>query len=286
MSSRPARLGGIAACAVLACLAATPAPAQTTVNPQALDELAPPSAQQAPAHAAPKRKSHRPVRRSASHAAKTSEHAAKPAEHAEKPAEKRPGGGLPNPHAELPGSGTSAHAAPKPPARAGALTMPAAPPTAPVLPPPIVVPTRPAPPPPPVPVKADAPGQVIKQKDGVRITFGADGSDLNPQTDAAIRAIAHDGSPSAATTFTVTAHAAGNADDPSTPRRLSLDRALAVRSVLIAEGIPSQRIYVKALGASVPPGDAPADRVDIAATVPPPTQQQSAAGGTSPAKTP
>ncbi len=258
MSARSARLGGIAACALLACLYGQDTHAQTTVNPQALDQLAPPPPSSQPAHTTPKRAPHRAERRSTSRSSKPAQHAT--------------GGGKPNPHAELPGSVPQAHA----PAKPGTLAVPAAPPPAPVLPPPIVVPTRPVPPPPPVPVKADAPGEATPQKDGLRLTFGADRSDLNPTTDAAVRALAHTGPPFAATTFTVTAYAAGNADDPSTPRRLSLDRALAVRSVLIAEGIPSTRIYVKALGASMPPGDAPADRVEIVATTPLPAAQQNA----------
>ena len=59
----------------------------------------------------------------------------------------------------------------------------------------------------------------------------------------------------------VVATAAGSADDPSTPRRLSLSRALAVRAVLINEGIPSTRIYPRALGPNI--GDGPPDRVDV-----------------------
>ena len=44
-------------------------------------------------------------------------------------------------------------------------------------------------------------------------------------------------------------------------RRLSLSRALQVRSYLIDQGVRSTRIDVRALGANVPSG--PADRVDI-----------------------
>jgi outer membrane protein OmpA-like peptidoglycan-associated protein len=62
----------------------------------------------------------------------------------------------------------------------------------------------------------------------------------------------------------VSAFAAGTPEDPSTARRVALSRALAVRSVLIAEGVPSARIYVKALGASSPTAaEGPADRVDV-----------------------
>ncbi len=64
------------------------------------------------------------------------------------------------------------------------------------------------------------------------------------------------------TSFNVVAYAAGTPEDPSTARRLSLSRALAVRSALMADGIGSSRIYVRALGATG--GDAAPDRVDLA----------------------
>lgn len=64
--------------------------------------------------------------------------------------------------------------------------------------------------------------------------------------------------------FTVSAFAAGTPDDPSTPRRLSLSRALAVRGILLGEGIASARILVRSLGASTPAIAAgPPDRVDV-----------------------
>ena len=108
----------------------------------------------------------------------------------------------------------------------------------------------------------DAHGEANADKDRLRITFGPDIAALNPVTDAAIRKLAHAPGTSAATDFTITAFAKGIADDPSAARRLSLSRALAVRSVLINEGVTSLRIYVKALGAP-PPEDLPADRVDV-----------------------
>ena len=65
-------------------------------------------------------------------------------------------------------------------------------------------------------------------------------------------------------TFNVTALAAGSGDDMSAPRRLSLARGLAVRALLINEGVASTRIYVRALGGNAEAiGSAPADRTDI-----------------------
>jgi hypothetical protein len=57
------------------------------------------------------------------------------------------------------------------------------------------------------------------------------------------------------------AYAEGDEDTASKARRLSLSRALAVRSFLIDQGVRSTRIEVRALGNKVPEG-AP-DRVDV-----------------------
>jgi outer membrane protein OmpA-like peptidoglycan-associated protein len=57
------------------------------------------------------------------------------------------------------------------------------------------------------------------------------------------------------------AYAAGGEDASSQARRLSLSRALAVRSYLIEHGVRSTRMDVRALGNKVPEG--PPDRVDV-----------------------
>ncbi|HEX6979337.1 MAG TPA: OmpA family protein [Alphaproteobacteria bacterium] len=58
------------------------------------------------------------------------------------------------------------------------------------------------------------------------------------------------------------AYAKGSGDDAeSQARRLSLSRALAVRSYLIDQGVRSTRMEVRALGNKVPDGQP--DRVDI-----------------------
>ncbi len=58
------------------------------------------------------------------------------------------------------------------------------------------------------------------------------------------------------------AYAGGNEENASKARRLSLSRALAVRSFLIDQGVRSTRIEVRALGNKVPEGNP--ERVDIA----------------------
>ena len=144
------------------------------------------------------------------------------------------------------------------------LAVPATPPPPPVLPPPIVVPVRPERPPPPATVVANAPGVATAIPGGLQITFGPASAELNPRTYAALQAMVSAATPTAQ--FTVRAYAAGKPSDPSYARRLSLSRALAVRSVLIHAGIASPRIAVLALGAALP-GPTP-DRVDVTETQP------------------
>jgi outer membrane protein OmpA-like peptidoglycan-associated protein len=211
--------------------------AQATLNPRALDQLPPP----------------------AGAATATPEAPAKPplTNPVTKPIIKKP-------IVTRPGSPASPPM--QPPAKLPAVIVPLAPPPPPVLPAPFVVPTRPPPPPTPTPITADAPGGVIfRNRDTLRITFGLDRADLNPATAAAIADLVQEFT-TPDTTYTVSAFATGG-DDPSLPRRMSLSRALSVRSALMQAGVASVRIYVKALGAASPLiADGPRDRVDIVVT--------------------
>ena len=94
--------------------------------------------------------------------------------------------------------------------------------------------------------------------------FQAGDVTLTPAEESAIRSLAKAIPSPAQSAVTVTAFASGKADDPSTPRRLSLARGLAVRAVLLDSGILSAQIYVRALGAKAP--DEPMDRVDLTVT--------------------
>jgi outer membrane protein OmpA-like peptidoglycan-associated protein len=124
------------------------------------------------------------------------------------------------------------------------------------------MPAHKPPPPPPVPVKADAKGEATAIQSGLRVTFGAGSSDLNPATLAALRGVAAEALAKPGEIISIAAYAPGVPDDPSTPRRLSLDRALAARAVLITEGIVSERIRAVANGPDGI-GTGPADRVDV-----------------------
>nr|WP_294511978.1 OmpA family protein [uncultured Rhodopila sp.] len=118
-----------------------------------------------------------------------------------------------------------------------------------------------APPPPPPPVSETAATKAAPTTAGLRLTFAPGASDLSPDSTASIKELTEAAPPGDSTTFNVQAYAPGTPDDPSTARRISLSRAMAVRSALVADGIPSARIFVRALGAQH--GDGPADRVDV-----------------------
>jgi len=224
-------------------LAGSQAAAQVTVNPNALDQLNPPKAA-APATKPPPKKAAPPPHPAG-------------AAHAPAPAAKPPATVAAKPQV-----------LPVPPPAPPPL-VPLAPPPPPVIPAPVAVPMRPVSPPPPPTLAADAPDRAMLLPDGVRITFGADRSDLNPAADEVLKAfVANTAKPGI--TYTILSYAAGTPDDASIARRLSLARALTVRSVLINAGLTSERIYVKALGSNVPAdADGPADRTDILVNVSP-----------------
>lgn len=150
------------------------------------------------------------------------------------------------------GPGSASQAAAPPPALPTA--VPGAPPPSTMVPAPVAS-RAPLPPP-------------------VRLLFEDGKADLTPADEAAIRDLAHAIPTPEADSVNVVAYTAGKPDDPSTARRLSLTRGLAVRSVLLASGVPSARIYVRALGATGSEG--PADRVELTvapiggASAPPP----------------
>jgi outer membrane protein OmpA-like peptidoglycan-associated protein len=140
------------------------------------------------------------------------------------------------------------HPIPKPVATPATSPIPALPTQQPAPPPPSTIVPNPATSPLPLPPP-------------VRLVFEAGKTDLTPADEAAIQDLARAIPTPAADSVNVVAYAAGKPDDPSTARRLSLSRGLAVRSVLLASGVPSAQIYVRALGAT--PSNGPADRVEL-----------------------
>jgi outer membrane protein OmpA-like peptidoglycan-associated protein len=221
---------------------AIPARAQVTLDLHALDQLK--SEQQAgPAHSARKRPA---ISKHTAEKASRPKPAAK-----EEPAEQS---------ATTPPASQSPAPTPAPPA---VLPTAVPPPVrlTPIAPEPASAkPAAPTKPDTPV-VAADAGGGLEPIKEGVRLTFTGGRSDLSPASESGLKSFVDTAPKSDGASFNVLAFAPGTPEDPSTPRRLSLSRALAVRSVLMAEGVPSTRIYLRALGGT--PTDGPPDRVDV-----------------------
>ena len=145
--------------------------------------------------------------------------------------------------------------------------VPVSPPAILALPPAVAVPLAHPPPVPVVPLADDAPGTASPIQNGVRVTFGPDRADMTAATAATLAKFADSVISQSTTSINIFAYAAGSADDPSAPRRLSLQRALAARAVLMQAGIPSPRIYPRALG---PAGGDEPDRVDVTTGAPTP----------------
>jgi outer membrane protein OmpA-like peptidoglycan-associated protein len=141
--------------------------------------------------------------------------------------------------------------------------VPAAPPPPAIIPPLDAAPPHPTTPPPPPLVRKDAPGQITQLPNGLRLTFGTGRADFSPSSEAALQGLAKRGRANPTLVFNLYAHAPGVPEDASTPRRLSLERGLAVRSTLINAGIPSIRVFLHAMGPDSPGEIVPPDRVDI-----------------------
>ena len=242
-------------CLVLTALfgTAVPALAQVTVDLHALDAL--PGARPAGKAHAVQHSGPRPTQRRVA--------TATPAKSTPEPATKSPAAtqtvatALPAPTAAPSATTTPATATPPP------ATLPTAPPPiaalAPVATPPQVAQAGPPPPP---PISDSAASAATNTGSGLRVTFGGGDANLSPASATAIKNTVQSAPSGGNTSFNVVGYAAGTPEDPSTARRLSLSRALAVRSALIADGVDSSRIYVRALGAA---GGAEApDRVDLA----------------------
>ena len=122
---------------------------------------------------------------------------------------------------------------------------------------------------PPVPPEAihavpTAKGEVYTLKDRIRVTFTAGSAAVNQAMIDRIAAEGHRLAQNTHVRVTLWSSASGSSEDLSAPRRLSLARALVVRSILIRQGVATTRIYPRATGLA-PPTQHPQDRVDIVA---------------------
>lgn len=95
----------------------------------------------------------------------------------------------------------------------------------------------------------------------IRITFPADSADIPDSVKGQLDTLAQKMASDDNMRIQLLAYASGTSDQASRARRMSLSRALAVRSYLIKQGVRSTRMDVRALGNNVE--GSPADRVDI-----------------------
>jgi len=96
------------------------------------------------------------------------------------------------------------------------------------------------------------------------ILFAPDAADPAQSALGAIKFLAGDlnaAMTSASARVQIQAFGGNRGDKSSDARRLSLKRALAIRQVLIDDGVPAERIDVRAMGGADDSG--PADRVDV-----------------------
>jgi hypothetical protein len=143
--------------------------------------------------------------------------------------------------------------------------IPARPPNPPVIPPPVVdVPLHPPAPPPETVAVAGATGTVGDRPGGLRLTFAPGSADMNAAMIERVKDFAATVLQAPWVRAEIDATASGTPDDVSTPRRVSLSRGLAIRSILIHAGVASTRIYVRAIGL-LPQGASP----DITTTTDP-----------------
>lgn len=128
-------------------------------------------------------------------------------------------------------------------------TIPAAPPPVPVFKDAnIVVPLHPPAPPPMPTINKAAKGEARVTSRHTLLIFDENSIDLNESMLQAVMNYANTLKQHPNTTVFLNAYSHGSADDLSTPRRTALNRGLAIRAVLINQGIPSTRIYLLAKG--------------------------------------
>lgn len=108
---------------------------------------------------------------------------------------------------------------------------------------------------------APAAGGAVSTEAPLTILFERDSARLPDEVRTSLGQLAERLAADGGLQLQLLAYAEGDEDNTSKARRLSLSRALAVRSYLIDQGVRSTRIEVRALGNKVP--DGPADRVDI-----------------------
>jgi outer membrane protein OmpA-like peptidoglycan-associated protein len=97
---------------------------------------------------------------------------------------------------------------------------------------------------------------------GARVIFAAGNADLPDDARTELDTLAQRLNAHDHARLQLVAYASGRAEDANQARRLSLQRALAVRTYLMGRGVPNTRMDVRALGNRLDGNDSP-DRVDV-----------------------
>ena len=97
--------------------------------------------------------------------------------------------------------------------------------------------------------------------EGLRVLFPADGTAIDAAAEADLLRLAGYLSHHQAQRVVLHAHAGDDDHGSSHARRLSLSRALAIRTFLVDQGVPADRIHLRPMGSQRK--DGPPDRVDI-----------------------
>lgn len=150
-------------------------------------------------------------------------------------------------------------AVPPPAPRAAATTIPS--PAASIPVPPPAPAARPAPAEPPSQAALPLPPAAPPAARALQIAFAAGDSRLPAAAQGGLKELAERMKTQESLRLQIVAYAAGDDLSASAARRLSLSRALAVRTFLIDAGVRGTRIDVRALGDKV--SDQPANRVDL-----------------------
>jgi outer membrane protein OmpA-like peptidoglycan-associated protein len=100
----------------------------------------------------------------------------------------------------------------------------------------------------------------VVRASGITLPFGENDTAVPAGSTASLDQIAERLNANPALAVRVEAYASGGSAGKSRARRLSLSRALAVRSYLLDKGIDANRVEVRALGT---PDSGNSDRVDI-----------------------
>ncbi|MDX1574817.1 MAG: OmpA family protein [Kiloniellales bacterium] len=97
--------------------------------------------------------------------------------------------------------------------------------------------------------------------ESLRVLFSEGGIAIGAAAESELAGLAGYLSTNQAQRVVLHAYAGGTDKGQSDARRLSLSRALAIRSFLVDRGVPAERIFLRPLGGEVE--DGPPDRVDI-----------------------